>query len=147
MCAFQTFQNCTNYASRRKTNAHSVPASLPKLHPHTVIFRKKAFFSDRPIRGSFSKTHSWHVSPSAQKKREKVARSHSVVQEEGVKKKEKRRRSHQLYRDPCSRSRLMWQWAPRSSPDQSPPNRSPVSRRDRAGEANISPCDPLLCWR
>lgn len=55
-------------------------------------------------------------------------------------------KSHQLYRDPCSRSPLMWHWAPHSSPDQSPPNRSPISRRDMIEETNTSPRDPCLWW-
>lgn len=75
-------------------------------------------------------THSWHVSTSTY-----IA----AYFKKGWK-------SHQLYRDPCSRSSLMWQRAPHSSPDQSLPNRSPISRRDRIEEANISPRDPWLWW-
>lgn len=40
----------------------------------------------------------------------------------------------------------MWQWALHSSLDQSLPNRSPISRRDRIADTNISPWDPLLWW-
>lgn len=40
----------------------------------------------------------------------------------------------------------MWQWAPRSSLDQSLPNRSRISRRDRREGTNISPRDPWLWW-
>lgn len=120
--------NCRNYVSQYETNAHYVPSSLLKTTSTTVI-SLKAFL--------------WLIGASSTNRVVACFYLHINKAQRTTKRGGK---SHQLYRDPYSRSPLMWQRAPHSSLDQSPPNRSPISRRDRAEGANISPWDPWLWW-
>lgn len=117
-CSLKPFKNYIHYCHLSKSVALAAPCEL-----HVVSWH--FFFFYLHINMVFKKEN--HTQYKRKKKRWQI-------------------KSHQLCRDPCSRSSLMWQWAPHSSLDQSRPNRSPISRQDMIEEPNTSPRDPCL-WR
>lgn len=50
----------------KQTHTASQQTFLNYIRTLSSFGRESVIFYDRPIRGSVSKTHSWHVSPSAQ---------------------------------------------------------------------------------